>query len=490
MKDETVAALKKIDKELQKGGIPRREALKFLGAVTAGSMLLGGAGGLTPSPAYASSKNAKVVIIGGGLSGIATAARLRSLLKNADITVVEPNKTSVSYQPGNTFIGAGLYEKKDVIYQTNDFIPAGVQLIYDRATTFDPDHNRVTLQSGRELSYDFMVVAAGLTFDFTRIRGLEPLGELYTLDNGQKMNRFFGDSGACTIYNTDGAVQTWQMTQKLIARARQGEKLNAIFSHPNTALKCGGAPKKVMYLMDARLKEAGGPARDNVAMTFYPNGSKMFGVPEYNDAILKQFESRGFDWHYAHNLTAVDLENRTAEFTHHWTEQGEYDADLEEYDQVDKSAQVTVPFDFLHIAPPAKAPDEIGKSPIGSARGWVPVDKETLQHVKYPNIFSLGDVAAVPLCKTGGSARKQYRVLCDNLVALVDGKEMPAKFDGYTVCPIITGIGTVMLAEFDWSMKPRPSFPLDPTEERYLWWLLKAYVLKPMTQHGMLSGRV
>jgi sulfide:quinone oxidoreductase len=38
-------------------------------------------------------------------------------------------------------------------------------------------------------------------------------------------------------------------------------------------------------------------------------------------------------------------------------------------------------------------------------------------------------------------------------------------------------------------MKPTPSFPLDPTKERYIWWLLKAYILKPMTQYGMLSGR-
>jgi sulfide:quinone oxidoreductase len=334
------------------------------------------------------------------------------------------------------------------------------------------------------------VVAAGMTFDFSQIKGLEELGEIYTLDDGRKMTNFFGNSGACTIYNTDGAVQTWTNMQKIAARAKKGEKLEAIFSHPNTAIKCGGAPKKVMYLMDARLKEAGTQARDNINMTFYPNGSRMFSVPEYNEAILSQFKERNFAWHYAHNLTAVDLKNRTAEFNHHWTEQGEYDPDLEEYDLIDKNETVTVPFDFLHIAPPAKAPDEIGKSPIGSGRGWVPVDQETLQHVKYENIFSLGDIAAVPLGKTGGTARKQYRILCDNLVALVDGKEMPAKFDGYTVCPIITGIGTVMLAEFDWSMKPTPSFPMDPTKERYIWWLLKAYVLKPMTQHGMLSGTV
>ena len=156
---------------------------------------------------------------------------------------------------------------------------------------------------------------------------------------------------------------------------------------------------------------------------------------------------------------------------------------------ITKHTKVEVPFDLLHITPPQKAPDEIGKSPIGSAKGWVPVDKETLQHVKYKNIFSLGDIAAVPMGKTGGTVRKQYKVLVDNLVSVMEGKEPTARFDGYTVCPLITDIGKVMLAEFDWTSKPTPTFPLDPTQERYIWWLLKFYLLKPMTQYGMLSGK-
>ena len=144
----------------------------------------------------------------------------------------------------------------------------------------------------------------------------------------------------------------------------------------------------------------------------------------------------------------------------------------------------------MHITPPQIAPEEIGSSPIGSGKGWVPVVQETLQHVKYPNIFALGDIAAVPMGKTGGSARKQYKVVVENLIAVMEGKnELPAKYDGYTVCPLITSIGTVMLAEFNWTGKPTPSFPLDPAQERWIWWLLKVYALKPMTQYGMLSGR-
>ena len=97
--------------------------------------------------------------------------------------------------------------------------------------------------------------------------------------------------------------------------------------------------------------------------------------------------------------------------------------------------------------------------------------------------------------KTGGSARKQYKVVVDNVISAMGGKEPTAKYDGYTVCPLITSIGTVMMAEFNWASKKAgsgvnaASFPLDPTKERWIMWLLKVYMLKPMTIHGMLSGK-
>jgi len=142
-----------------------------------------------------------------------------------------------------------------------------------------------------------------------------------------------------------------------------------------------------------------------------------------------------------------------------------------------------------------RAPDAVKNSSLawqrGSASkgGWLELNKETLQHTRYPNVFGLGDVAGIPMGKTGGSARKQYRVLVENIILAMEGKELTSKYAGYTVCPLITDIGSIMLAEFNWEKKPTPSFPLDPTQERYVWWLLKVYALKPMTIYGMLSGR-
>ncbi len=478
-----------IDAEIKASGMSRRDALKVGALGGAAALMLNAGEAKAATAARASGAKGKILIVGGGLAGVATAAKLSNELSDPDITIIEPNDISVSYQPGQTLVASGVWKKDDIIYHTADFMPEGVKWIKDKAATFDPENNKVVTAGGQTLSYDYMVVATGLQLDYGKIKGLESVGTILSLDEkgGQAARQVLGKNGATSLYFADGSEDTWTEMQKFIADAKSGKKVTGVFTHPNTPIKCGGAPKKIMYLTDARLREAG--ARDNAELHFYPNGTSMFGVPEYHDAIVKQYEERNMKWSYAHNLVAVDTEKKVATFDHHWKEKGKWDADLELYEEVVKHEMVEVPYDFIHITPPMAAPSEVATSPIGSAKGWVPVTKETLQHVKYPNVFALGDVAAVPMGKTGGSARKQYKVVCENMIALMEGKKMESQYDGYTVCPLITGLGTVMLAEFNWTKKPTPSFPLDPTKERWIMWFLKVYMLKPMTVYGMLKGR-
>ncbi len=480
--------LKEVDKHPEI--MSRREALKYLSvSPMAASILAGATVGATS--VNASSIKGKVVIVGGGLSGMSTAARLKNAASDLDITVIEPNPYSVSYQAGQTLVAAGIYEPEDIRYKAQDKLPDGVTLVQGSVTAFDPKNNSLTVDGSQEIAYDQLIIASGLILNYGAIKGLDGTTTSSSSDNATVKASGIGKDGLHSLYFADGAEATWKGIQELIAKAKSHtgpEKLQAVFTHPNTPIKCGGAPKKIMYLTHARLEEAG--VRDKVELTFYPNGGKMFGVPEYHEAILQQYKDRDFKWNYAHNLIEVDTANKIAIFDHHWKEKGEYDEDLEEYEMVTKHEKVEVKYDFMHVTPPMKAPDVVANSMLGSRKGWVPVNKETLQHVKFDNVWSIGDVAAVPMGKTGGSVRKQYAVLVDNIVAAMEGKStLPAAYAGYTVCPLITSIGTVMLAEFNWTKKPTPSFPLDPTQERWIWWLLKVYALKPMTMIGMLSGR-
>ena len=476
--------------EKHEGVMSRRNAMKFLAVSPIAASVLAGVATSTEANAASSTATGKIVIVGGGLAGVATAAKLTRRLANPDITLIEPNPKSVSYQPGQTLIAGGIWQKSDITYETADFIPKGVKWIKDSVVSFDPKNNKVTTADGIEIGYDYLIVATGLMLNFGAIKGLE--GEITSsgADNAIVRQKV-GKNGVYSIYFADGAVDTHKGIEELIAQAKAHtgtDKLQAIFTDPDTPIKCGGAPKKIMYLMHDLLKKAG--VRDKIELIFCPSGDKMFGVPEYNTAIFEQFKARDFKWEFKTNLVAIDTDKKVATFEKKWLEKGEYDEDLKEYTMVSMSKMVDKNYDFIHITPPQKAPDAVGKSPIGSSKGWVPVVKETLQHVTYKNVFALGDVAAVPMGKTGGSARKEYPVVAENLIAVMEKQEkLPAAYDGYTVCPLITSIGTVMLAEFNWTAKPTPSFPLDPTQERWIWWLLKVYALKPMTVYGMLSGR-
>jgi sulfide:quinone oxidoreductase len=479
--------LSKMDKDLSSHGISRRHAMKMAGLSGAGIFM----GGATSASAeeekiVKSDAKAKIVIVGGGLAGISTAARLTLNLTDPDITIIEPEKTSASYQPGQTLVAAGIWDEDEIVYQRDDFVPDGVKVIEDRAVFYNPQENKLTTEKGQVVTYDYLILAAGVQLDFERIKGLEEAGRAYSSGNNDKLLDALGDS-ICSIYTSKGSVKTWEIMQKCIDQAKSGKKTKFVFTHPDTPIKCGGAPKKIIYLTNARLKEAG--ARDNAELTFYPNGGAMFGVPEYHDAIVGQFKREGIKHHYRHNLIEVDKENKIATFDAKWQEKGPWDPVMKDFEVIPKREKVRVPYDMLHIAPANIAPREIGESDLGSAKGWVPVNKETLQHIRYMNVFSIGDLAQVPMAKTGGSVRKQYKVLVDNLIAHMNGKKLEGKYAGYTVCPLITDIGTVMLAEFDWTVKPTPSFPLDPTVERWVFWLMKVYALKPMTMYGMMSGR-
>jgi sulfide:quinone oxidoreductase len=144
---------------------------------------------------------------------------------------------------------------------------------------------------------------------------------------------------------------------------------------------------------------------------------------------------------------------------------------------------------MIHVTPKMSAPDFIKKSPLANADGWVDVDQYTLQHNKYPNVWALGDCSSLPTAKTGAGVRKQAPVLVKNMLAYNAGEKMPKKYNGYTSCPLITGYGTLILAEFDYNDEPAETFPFDQGQERYSMYALKAYGLPQMYWHGMLRGR-
>ncbi len=393
------------------------------------------------------SANFEVLIVGGGTAGITVAAQLLAEQPGLKVGIVEPSAYHY-YQPIWTLVGAGVVDRESSRRTTESVIPRGATWIEDRVASFAPDDNAIKTAKGEVYAYEQLVVALGIQLDWDKVEGLSDA---------------LGKGGVCSNYGYDTVPYTWETI-----RGFKGG--NAVFTFPNTPIKCAGAPQKIMYLAEHAFRRQG--VRGKSKVIYGCATPAIFGVPKYRTALEQIVADRDIECHFKHNLVAVRPEKKEAIF------------------ETDEGKQTAIKYEMLHVTPPQSAPDVIKKSPLAAASGWVDVDQHTTQHVKYPNVFSLGDCSSLPTSKTGAAIRKEAPVTTANLLALRDGKPLAAKYDGYASCPLVTGYGKVMLAEFGYGGEIMESFPFDQAQERYSMWALKLHGLPSMYWNGMLQGRM
>lgn len=392
----------------------------------------------------------QVVIIGGGNAGISVASRLLRKNKHLDIAVVDPAEKHY-YQPAWTLAGAGVFDIKKTERNESDVLPKGVTWIKKKATGFQPENNAIQLENDDMLHYDYLVVAAGIQINWNEIKGLKET---------------LGRNNVCSNYSFEHAPYTFEC----ISNFKGGR---AIFHNPHTPVKCGGAPHKIMYLAADYFRKH--HLLDKTDIQYWSGSARLFAVPKYEKTLLKVCERSGIGLHFMVKLVEIDGPNKKAKFIG--------------FGEDNKDKEYIVDFDMIHVTPPQSAPDFIKTSPLANAAGWVDVDKHTLQHVKYANIFSLGDSSGLPTSKTGAAIRKQAPVLVSNLLAAINNQPFTAQYDGYTSCPLVTGYGKLVLAEFDYDGKPKETFPFDQSKERRSMYLLKRYVLPWLYWKKILPGK-
>ncbi|MFI1564292.1 FAD-dependent oxidoreductase [Streptomyces sp. NPDC020490] len=406
----------------------------------------------TPSPANEPlTGRHRVVVIGGGSAGISVAARLRRA-GVTDITLIEPSDTHW-YQPLWTLVGGGQAPLGASRRPEGSVIPDGVRWVRRRAESVDPEARTVTLSGGEQLTYEYLVVAPGLQLDWDGVPGLAEA---------------VGHDRVSSNYAPQYAPRTWELVKQL----KSG---TAVFTHPATPLKCGGAPQKIAYLAADYWRKQ--KVLDQIRVIMVIPDPVMFKVPAWAQVLEKVAARYGIEVRLSSEMTAVDGDARTLVITDHAN-----------------GTKETIGYDLLHAVPPQSAPDWIKTGPLAdpaSPLGFVAADKHTLRHPVYGNVFALGDVANLPTSKTGAAVRKQAPVVAANLLDVMNGRSPSRRYDGYTSCPLVTARDKMLLAEFDYDLKPQPSFPLiDTFKERRDMWVFKRYLLPPVYWHGMLTGRL
>jgi sulfide:quinone oxidoreductase len=394
----------------------------------------------------------EVLIVGGGTGGLMVASQLLSQDVPPSVAILEPSDTHY-YQPLWTLIGGGVFPKEESARAEADCIPDGATWIQDAAASFDPERNAVTTASGTTYTYDYLVMAAGIQVNWGAIPGVEEaVGQPGT--------------GVVSNYDYDTCESTWQAIQNF---PKGG---TALFTEPTTGVKCGGAPQKIMYLADDAFRKQG--VRDGSRIAFMKAKGKLFSSPKYEKTLEKVVARKDIDLNLMTELVEVKPEAKQAVFRH-----------------LDTGEETTEAYDLLHVVPPMCAPDFIAESTLSDDDGWVDVDPGTLQHKRFDNVFALGDNSNLPTSKTGAAIRKQAPVLVDHLTATMhETTPVNGVYGGYTSCPLVTGYGKLVLAEFDYNKEPEESFPFDQSQERYSMYALKAYGLPRMYWNGMLKGRL
>ncbi|HUZ22014.1 MAG TPA: FAD/NAD(P)-binding oxidoreductase [Acidimicrobiales bacterium] len=393
----------------------------------------------------------RVVIVGGGSAGISVAARL-ARAGEKDVAVIEPSDIHY-YQPLWTLVGGGLAPVSKSARPEQSVIPKGVMWLKDRAMEIDPDAQTVALASGANVGYDFLVVCPGLALDWDRLTGL---------------TETLGRDGVSSNYRADLAPKTWEFVKAI----RRG---TAVFSMPSGPIKCAGAPQKAAYLAADWWRKQG--VLKDIHIVLVLATPKMFGVPEFSDILEKVAARYGIDVRLEHEVVEVNPDTKEVVVSNR---QGGGDE------------KFSLGYDMAHLVPPQSAPAWIKSGPLADPAnpgGYVQIDKATMRHARYPNVFSLGDAGSSPNSKTGAAVRKQVPVVVKNLRAVMADREPPAIYDGYASCPLTTGRKRMLLAEFDYTMKPRPTLPLiNIQKEHYDMGVLKRYGLPLLYWNLMLKG--
>lgn len=392
----------------------------------------------------------QVLIIGGGTAGISVAARLRRA-GLTDVGLIDPSATHY-YQPLWTLVGGGCAPLAESARPQASVMPKGVAWVKDRAEQVDPEAGTVTTAGGATIGYDYLVVCPGLQLDWGKVPGMADA---------------VASPAVSSNYTADLAPKTWELIQGL----RSG---TAVFTMPSGPIKCAGAPQKIAYLACDYWRQRG--VLEAIHPILVLPTPAMFGVKVFSDELERVAARYGIEVRTASEAIEIDPDSRRV-----IVREGPTDHKDE------------IHYDLMHVVPPQSAPDWIKASPLADAAnpfGYVEIDKHTLRHARYPNVFSLGDAGSSPNSKTGAAIRKQVPVVVANLRAAMAGGQPTASYDGYASCPLTTARDKMLLAEFDYSMQPTPTFPLiDTTKERRDMWYLKRYGLPFMYWNLMLRGR-
>lgn len=387
-----------------------------------------------------------VLVIGGGNGGLSLAGRLRRA-RVGRIAVVEPRSTHV-FAPLQSHIAGGVVRASRAVRTQESVTPRGVTWLRDEVVGIRADDRVVELNEGDPVGYRHLVLAPGIEMRWDAVAGLaeamaSPSGiSNYRLDLAEKASRVLRDTASGT----------------------------AVFVQAPQPASCAGAAQKPMYRACDYWRRTG--VLDDIRVVFATPDHGVASVAEIDAELRRKLDEYGIETVVDAPLAEIDAERREATLSV-------------------EGRRESIAYDVLHVEPPQSPPAWIAASGLGDDDGFVDVDPETLRHRRRPEVWALGDAAAVHTERSGGSIRSQAKVLARNLVSAERGRALRARYDGYTVCPYTVSRRTVVFAEHDRRGRLAPTVPgwRRMYRESRLTWIADRYVLPWVYWNLILRGR-
>jgi sulfide:quinone oxidoreductase len=352
-----------------------------------------------------------ILVLGGGIGGVACATRLRRRLGSAHRIVVVERDESYIYSPSTLWLMVGGRTQAQVTRSRGALERKGIELVKGTVEAIDPAARSARV-NGRTYQDDYLVVALGAELLPQRVPGLSEAGhDLYSLEGMMRLRdaRASFTAGRIAVVVAD------------------------------LPFKCPGAPNEAALLLEADLRRRG--VRQACEISFYTpeTGPMPVAGPEVSGALRAMIEARGIRYFPGHKLASVDPQARQLSF----------------------ADGARAGYDLLAFVPPHRVPEVAREAGLVAESGWVAVERHTLA-TRFPGVYAIGDATGIalangrPLPKAGVLAHAQADVVADNIVHEITGNGAARSFEGKGACFIETGDGRAGYGDGDFYAEPAP----------------------------------
>ncbi len=351
-----------------------------------------------------------LLVLGGGSAGTMVVNKLRKRLPKDlwEITVIDQDQEHI-YQPGLLLLPFGTYEPTQLVKKRESFFPKDVDFIQAQIERVDPTINKVFLDDGREVNYDYLVIATGTSPRPDQTPGMSEPALWY-----KSVFDFYTMAGSIALRDA--------------LKSFTGGRLVVHISE--MPIKCPVAPLEFTFLADAYFEKRG--IRDKVEIVYVTPLEGAFTKPVCSKHLGWMLDERKITLEPDFVIEHIDAETKTM-------------VSMDERE---------IPFDLLVTIPVNMGADFIARSGLGDELNYVPTDKHNFLSDEFPNIFVLGDASNIPASKAGSVAHFAIDLFSENFVNYVNNRPMEHSFDGHANCFIESGNRKGLLIDFNYEVEP------------------------------------